>query len=90
MGGGMTKILTPESREELRLLKQDLGLAVKRADEAARGSLTSACDHDVSARASKSHGLAASMKRRIAAIEGLALRVIAAGDDDASLRQLHK
>jgi hypothetical protein len=66
----MIKILTPESREELRLLKQDLGLAVKRADAASRGSLTSACDHDVSARASEARGLAASMNGRIAEIEG--------------------
>jgi|HubBroStandDraft_1064217.scaffolds.fasta_scaffold224537_1 hypothetical protein len=66
----MSKILTPESREELRLLKEDLGLAVKRLDEASRGSLSSASDHDDPVRASKARGLVASMKRRIAEIEG--------------------
>jgi hypothetical protein len=58
----VNKILTPELSEELRLLKQDLGLAIKRADEASR--------NDEPARASKARELVASMKRRIAEIEG--------------------
>jgi hypothetical protein len=66
----VNKILTQESHEELRLLKQDLGLAVKRADEASRGSLTSASDHDDPARARKAREQVAAMKRRIAEIEG--------------------
>jgi hypothetical protein len=71
MCGGMDKTLSPELREELRLLKQDLGQAVKRADEASRGSLTSASDHDEPARASKAREKVASMKRRIAEIEAI-------------------
>ena len=69
MGGGMNKILSPELREELRLLKPDLRLAVKRADEALRGSLAGVSDQDVSARPSKACEQVASMKRRIAGIE---------------------
>ena len=71
MGGGMNKILSSELREELRLLKQDLGFAVKRADEASRGSLTGASDQNASARASKAREQVASMKRRIAEIEAI-------------------
>jgi hypothetical protein len=69
MCGGMDKTLSPELLEELRLLKQDLGQAVKRADEASRGSLTSAANHDNPARANKAREQVASMKRRIAEIE---------------------
>jgi hypothetical protein len=71
MGGGMNKILSPELREEHRLLKQELGLAVKRADEASRGSLTNASDREVSARASKAREQVAAMKKRIAEIEAI-------------------
>ena len=67
----MSKILSPELREEHRLLKQDLGLAVKRTDEASRGSLASASDHDDAMRANKAHEKVASMKRRIAEIEAI-------------------
>jgi hypothetical protein len=74
MGAVMNKILSPQLREERRLLKQDLGLAVKRADEASRGSLASASDQDVSARASKAREQVASMKRRIAKIEAIGRR----------------
>ena len=69
MGGGMSKILSPELREEHRLLKQDLGLAVKRADEASRASPTGASGQVVSARAGKALEQVASPKRRIAGIE---------------------
>jgi hypothetical protein len=71
MGGDVNKTLSPQLREERRLLKQDLGLAVKGADEASPGSLASASDQDVSARASKAREPVASMKRRIAEIEAI-------------------
>jgi hypothetical protein len=69
MGGGMNKILSPKLREEHRLLRQDLRLAVKSADEALPGSLTGGSDRDVSARPSKAREQVASMKGHIAEIE---------------------
>jgi hypothetical protein len=67
----MAKILSLEAREELKRLKEDLSLAVKRAAEAFREDPTrSSQNSDVFRKAQMADEKVNALKRRIAEIEG--------------------
>jgi hypothetical protein len=66
----MLKSLSPEANEELRRLKEDLSLAVKRASEAGRDDPTrSAHNSAISRKARMADKKVSAMTRRIAEIE---------------------
>jgi hypothetical protein len=68
----MTRSLTPEAKEELRLLKEELPMAVKRAAEAFREDPTrSSLNSAIFRKARMADEKVSALKRRIAEMEAV-------------------
>ena len=71
----MTRSLTPEAKEELRLLKEELPMAVKRAAEAFREDPTrSSLNSAIFRKARMADEKVSALKRRIAEMEAVQAR----------------